>query len=137
MTTSPNERSFLGQGWQFPVGVNVRGGIAMTRGERDIEASILVILATSKGERVMRPEFGSSLHDFVFAPNNPTTHGLLAYHVQEALARWEPRIEVQEVDVQPDPDEPSRVLISIRYEVRSSNDERNLVFPFYLVPMEE
>ena len=137
MSTSPLDRGFLGQGWQFPVGVNNRGSLAMTRGERDIEIAILVILATNRGERVMRPEFGSSLHEFVFAPNSPTTHGLLAYHVQEALARWEPRIDVQEVDVQPDPDDGSRVLISIRYEVRASNDERNLVFPFYLIPLEE
>ena len=137
MTMFPTERHFLGRGWQFPVGAGARGGIAMSSGDRDIEASILVILATSKGERVMRPEFGSSLHDFVFAPNSPTTHGLIAYHVQEALARWEPRIEVREVDVEPDPDEPSRVIISIRYEVRANNDDRNLVFPFYLIPMEE
>jgi phage baseplate assembly protein W len=137
MTSFASERQFLGRGWQFPLGIGAHGGIAMTSGDRDIEASILVILATSKGERAMRPEFGSSLQDFVFAPNNPTTHGLIAFHVQEALARWEPRIEVQDIEVEADPAEPSRVLIGINYEIRASNDERNLVFPFYLIPMEE
>ena len=85
----------------------------------------------------MRPEFGSTIHDFIFAPNNATTHGLLAYHVREALIRWEPRIEVKEVDVQSDPLEASQVSIQIAYEVKATNDERNLVYPFYLIPKEE
>lgn len=137
MDLNGHEKYFLGQGWRFPVGVNSKGGIALTRGESDIEASILVILGTARGERVMRPEFGSSIHDFVFMPNNATTHGLLAYHVREALARWEPRIEVTTVDVQPDIADPGRVLININYQVKATNDDRNLVYPFYLVPLEE
>jgi len=137
MTMNGRERRFLGQGWRFPVSVDGRGGIAISTHEEDIEQAILVILTTAKGERVMRPEFGSSIYDFVFAPNNATTAGLIAYHVQEALARWEPRIEVTSVDVQPDPLEPSRVLINIQYVVKGTNDERNLVYPFYLVPREE
>ena len=85
----------------------------------------------------MRPEFGSNIHEFVFAPNNATTAGLLAFHVHEALARWEPRIDVTGVIVQPDPQEPSRVLIDIDYVVKSTNDEVNMVYPFYLIPTEE
>ena len=83
------EKHFLGQGWRFPMGVNAKGGISMTRGESDIEASIMAILGTVKGERVMRPEFGSSVHDYVFAPNTPSTHGLIAYYVNDALSFWE------------------------------------------------
>ncbi len=136
--TSPNSLyNFLGQGWRFPPAVNGAGGIAMTVGEKDIEASIRVILATAKGERVMRPEFGSVIQDFVFSPNNATTHGLLAYHVTDALRQWEPRIEVTLVDVSADPDEPSQVRIDIAYRVKATNDERNLVYPFYLIPREE
>ena len=78
MDLNGQEKKFLGQGWRYPMGVDGRGGIAMTRRKDDIDASIKVILATAKGERVMRPEFGSSIHDVVFAPNNPTTHGLIA-----------------------------------------------------------
>ena len=137
MDLNGHEKHFLGQGWQFPLGVDARGGIAVTRGNADIEASIKVILGTAMGERVMRPEFGSSIHDYVFAPNNATTHGLLAYHVQEALARWEPRIDVDMVDVQPDIADPSRVIINILYSVKATNDDRNLVYPFYLIPREE
>lgn len=137
MDMNGRDREFLGQGWSFPIGVDGRGGLAMSRGDKDIAASILLILSTSKGGRVMRPDFGSSIHEFVFAPNNATTAGLLSYHVQEALARWEPRVEVTSIDVQPDPREPGRVLINIVYEVKSTNDERNLVYPFYLIPAEE
>ena len=137
MDLNGQEKKFLGQGWRFPMGVDGRGGIAMTRGEDDIDASIKVILATAKGERVMRPEFGSSIHDVVFAPNNPTTHGLIAFYVQEALNRWEPRIDVTGVNAQADIVEPGRVIVNIQYQVRATNDERNLVYPFYLIPLEE
>jgi phage baseplate assembly protein W len=118
------------------VGVDGRGGLALAKGENDIKEAIIAILCTAKGERVMRPEFGSSIHDFVFAPNNATTGGLIAYHVQEALTRWEPRVDVTDVDVQPDPLEGGRVLINIRYVVKSTNDEVNMVYPFYLIPSE-
>ncbi len=131
-----HERRILGQGWRFPVGVDGRGGLALARGDNDIKEAIVAILCTAQGERVMRPEFGSSIHEFVFAPNNATTAGLIAYQVQEALARWEPRIDVTEVDVQPDPLEASRVLINIQYLVKATNDEVNMVFPFYLIPTE-
>ncbi len=137
MTQKTAFNDFLGQGWRFPLVVDGTGRLSMAPGERDIEESIKTILRTPKGERVMRPEFGSSIHDFVFAPNNATTAGLLAYHVREALLRWEPRVEITGVDVQPDPLETSQVRIEIAYIVKATNDARNLVYPFYLIPREE
>ncbi|MCH8745273.1 MAG: GPW/gp25 family protein, partial [Chloroflexi bacterium] len=77
------------------------------------------------------------IHEFIVAPNNATTAGLLAYHVQEALARWEPRIDVTNVDVQPDPSDHSLVMINIQYVVRGTNDEVNMVYPFYTILGEE
>ena len=137
MNLNGQTKDFLGQGWRSPVGVDGRGGIAMSQGDNDIASSIVLILSTPRGTRVMRPDFGSSIHDYVFAPNNATTAGLLQYHVQEALARWEPRIEVTSVDVQPDPLDHGRTLIDIAYRIRATNDERNLVYPLYLIPSEE
>ena len=131
------ERQFLGQGWHFPLESDGRGGMALAKYENDIDEAIKIILGTAKGERVMRPEFGSSIHEFIFAPNNATTAGLLAYHVQEALARWEPRIDVTNVDVQPDPSDHSLVMINIQYVVRGTNDEVNMVYPFYTILGEE
>lgn len=131
------EADFLGRGWAFPVGVDHRGGIATTAGQTDIDQAIRIILGTTPGERVMRPEFGCGLHNFVFAPNSPTTAGLVSYHVREALGRWEPRIEVERVEVTPDPRNEAVLLIEIRYRIRSTNDARNLVYPFYRIPEEE
>jgi phage baseplate assembly protein W len=123
----------LGTGWAFPLQVDNRGGIALRQGTGDIEESIRVILGTAKGERRMRPNFGCDIHTLVFAPNNASTWGLAAHYVEEALGWWEPRIEVQEVNPQPDPADPSRLLINIKYVVKATNDARNLVYPFFLL----
>jgi uncharacterized protein len=129
---------FIGSGWAFPLRINERGGIDLARGESDVRESILMILSTPIGERRMRPQFGCGVHDLVFATNNPATHGLIAYHVAEALALWEPRIELRDdsVRVQVDPADPARVLVEIDYTLRATNQRRNLVYPFYLIPGE-
>ena len=129
--------SFLGRGLAFPLNVNHRGGISLLTGEDDIESAIKMILLTSNGERVMRPTFGSSLNDFVFATNNASTHGLIAFEVRDALQMWEPRIDLTDVLVDQDPEADHCILIDIRYTVKATNDERNLVFPFYIIPGEE
>jgi phage baseplate assembly protein W len=127
---------FLGTGWAFPVGVDARGRVALARQERDIEQAMRIILLTPRGTRIMRPEFGCQVHDLIFAPNDATTAGLAAYYVEEALGMWEPRIDVQEVTAQPDPDDPGRLLIEIRYQIKATYDRRTLVFPFYRIPGE-
>ena len=114
----------------------MRGRISLSHRERDIEESIIMILLTPKGQRVMRPEFGCEIHELVFAPNNATTAGLAAYYVQEALRMWEPRIEVRRVDANPDPDGEGRLLVQIDYEIKATYDQRSLVFPFYRIPGE-
>ncbi|MGZ8378427.1 MAG: GPW/gp25 family protein [Gemmatirosa sp.] len=129
-------RDFLGTGWAFPVGVDARGRIALSRRERDVEEAILMILLTPKGQRVMRPDFGCQIHDLIFAPNDATTAGLAAYYVEDALAMWEPRIRVLEVNAGPDPQAQERLLIDIRYEIKATYDRRALVFPFYRIPGE-
>lgn len=132
MNGNGNAKDMLGMGWRFPLGVDSRGGLAVSRNERDIEESIRIILVTGKGERRMRPDFGCGINDLVFAPNNATTWGLIAHHVEEALGWWEPRIEVDDIDVRPDPTDTSRLLVNIRYRVKATHDERSLVYPFYL-----
>lgn len=130
-------RDYLGVGWAFPVGVDAHGRIALVRHERDIEEAIRIILLTSKGQRVMRPEFGCQIHELIFAPNDATTAGLAAHYVEEALGMWEPRIRTQEVLAYPDPNNPGRLLVEIRYEIKATHDSRSLVFPFYRIPGEE
>ncbi len=130
------DTDFLGAGWAFPLRVNARGGLELAHGEGDIDEAIQIILATPIGERRMRPAFGCAVHDLVFYPNDATTHGLIRHRVLEALELWEPRIAVQDVRVVVDPVEASRVLVELDYSVRSTNQPRNLVFPFYLIPGE-
>tara|TARA_R110002072_G_scaffold67995_4_gene166128 strand:- start:1660 stop:2079 length:420 start_codon:yes stop_codon:yes gene_type:complete len=125
-------KSFLGVGWKFPVDLDRRRGIAMSQFEENIEESILVILGTSLGERLMRPDFGCAVHDLVFAPNNSNTHGLVIYYVTEALNKWEPRIQALKVDCDIDPQALNKVDTKVEYQVIATNNTYNLVYPFYL-----
>ena len=125
-------REFLGTGWKFPVKVNARGGLSFSKNDQDIEESIWIILSTAKGERVMEPDFGCGIHDYVFTANNPGTRGSIAFEVQTALAEYEPRIELDNVRVESFPGSENRLLIRIDYRVRSNNAKHNLVYPFYL-----
>lgn len=127
---------FVGRGWHFPVQASVTGGIAMVVGVEEIEQSIFLILATHPGERPMRPEFGTPLADFVFEPVNGRTLGRIAFVVGESLRRWEPRITVESIDVEPDPENHEVLLIDVGYTIRGDYDRRNLLVPFYNIPEE-
>ena len=127
---------FIGRGWAFPLRTDATGGIAMVSREREIEEAIRLILGTSPGERPMRPEFGCRIHDFVFASADGSTAGLVADEVRRALGRWEPRIDVVDVAVSFDATDTGVLYLDIRYEIRATNDRRNLVFPFYMIPGE-
>lgn len=126
------EREFLGRGWRFPVAVNLTGGISSSAYEENIRESIFVILGTAPGERLKRPQFGCRIHDLMFAPNNDVTCALAEHYCQEALLKFEPRIDKVQVKAGPNPDEPNRLDIRITYAVRQVNEDYNLVYPFYL-----
>ena len=123
---------FLGRGWAFPVETDDRGTIRQSRGREDIEESIRLILETAKSERVMRPEFGCGIHDFAFATVDRSTLTLVETSVRDALREWEPRIEVLAVDISTEAIDAGKLLIEIEYRVRETNNEFNLVYPFYL-----
>jgi phage baseplate assembly protein W len=123
---------FLGVGWDFPVRRDETGEIALARHEESIRQAIWIILGTAKGERVMRPDFGCGIHELVFGVNDAATAGRIADEVRDALVRWEPRIDVLDVQVGPRPGEAATLLVAIRYRVRATNNVFNLVYPFYL-----
>jgi uncharacterized protein len=124
--------SYLGSGWEFPVALTKEGKIARSSDEAKIHESIGLILRTTRGERVMRPDFGSSLQELVFAVNDSTTAGRVAATVRQALILWEPRIDVLDVVVTPDPAEPEVLPVRVMYRVRATNTVFNLVYPSYL-----
>lgn len=127
----------LGTGLSFPLAVDPRGGLAMVSAEADIDQAIGVILGTAPGERPMRPEFGCGVHDYVFDTIDAATVGRMEIEIREALARWEPRIEVLRLDFHLDGVDRGELLIQIDYRVRATNALRNLVHPFYVIPAED
>lgn len=128
--------SFVGRGIAFPLRVDGTGSLAFTSGAADIEKSMRVIIATAPGERPMRPEFGCGIWDLLFEPINTTTLGLMEEAVREALARWEPRAETTAVEVSVLDPSTGAVNIGIEYQIVSTNETRNLVYPFYMIPGE-
>ena len=124
------DSTFLGVGWNFRVGVD-QGYIATAAYEESIRQSIGIILRTAPGERVMRPEFGCGIHDLVFEVNSASTATRVASQVRLALLRWEPRIDVLDVQVTTG-DTDAQLFIGIDYKVRATNNSFNLVYPFYL-----
>ena len=125
------KRNILGKGWLFPVGPDISGTIEMSAYEESVDQSIRIILGTTPGERLMRPDFGCKLGEIVFAPNSLKTVHLAEHYVREALERWEPRIIVKEVKGRISADS-ERVDINISCELRSVNTFFNMVYPFYL-----
>lgn len=128
---------FVGAGWSFPLRADASGGVALSTGTREIEESIRLILGTAPGERPMRPDFGCAVHDYVFAPANAATAGDIADAVRTSLRRWEPRIDLRGVDVSFDAVDVGTLYVQVSYSVRGTNDPRNLVFPFYVIPPHE
>ena len=129
-------RDIVGRGWTFPVKVSPQGGLALTNEHSEIVQAIKIILMTAPGQRVMRPTFGCRLHELVFAPNNVETATLAQQYVEQALKMWEPRINVMDVKVGPDPEHPHMLVVNLEYQIKATKDRRSLVYPFYLIPEE-
>jgi phage baseplate assembly protein W len=125
-------KDFLGRGWAMPVALDPRTGlVASVAYEEDIKQSIRIILETSPGDRVMRPNFGCGIHDLVFAALDSTAIQRIRSIVDEALRRCEARIEVLAIDVDEDAADDGTLSVRIDYRVRKTNQVGNLVFPFY------
>jgi phage baseplate assembly protein W len=128
------ETDFVGRGFSWPMTVDHTGSIKLTASSDDIERSMQIVLITAPGERVMRPQFGCRIWDLLFEPVTPNLLGLIAEAVRQAIAQWEPRVDVEAVEPMPDPDDSALVRVHIVYRVRATNDRRNLVYPFYVIP---
>lgn len=133
----PSSTPFVGRGLAFPLRTSPTGRLAMVEDTTNIEDAIRVIVATAPGERPMRPAFGCRIHDHVFSPINEATIGTIAFEVERAITRWDPRVDVEAVDVYVDEDTEGLLYIDVTYRIKANNDERNLVFPFYTIPESE
>lgn len=129
--TNEQPQKYLGTGLSFPLQVNVQGGIELSAEAQKVKESIWLILRTDLGERVYRPDFGCRLSELAFAPLNNDTLLRIRIYVLEALRKWEPRIDVDEVRSDPDAIA-GRVNILIDYRLKSRPDPYSFVYPFYL-----
>lgn len=141
------ETSLVGRGWHLPLNLwpekqtrfllpelsYQQQMVQLTNDENEIEQAIRIILLTAPGERVMRPDFGCRIHELVFEPNNRATAVQAERYITEALSKWEPRIQVTQVEAKP---EDCHLLVFITYAIKATHDERSLVYPFYLIPGE-
>ncbi len=132
MTNSRQSKAFLGTGWAFPFGLEPAGSLTLAELEEDVRQAIRIILGTTPGERVMRPDFGAGLDDFLFEPASATTRERVRARVETALIDWEPRIDLVEIRVEVAGTLRNRLDIDVRYRIRATNTLHNLVYPFYL-----
>ena len=124
--------SFLGCGWAFPVdfGGGVNPTLMVTK-EEDIKQSLQIILSTRIGERIMRPEFGTDLHNMVYHNMDLTARTQLRAAIEKAILYWEPRIMLTNVTFDMSEDGNGIVYILLEYTIRQTNARANMVYPFY------
>ncbi len=107
----------FGQGLSFPPRVGADGRLVWSSGEENVRESIRLILMTEPGERLMREGFGCGLRRFLFEPNTATTRALIRTQIMRSIGEWEPRVQIEAVDVDPDPDEPRMVNVSLTFRL--------------------
>lgn len=129
-----DSKGFLGKGLKFPIQVDQKTGrFVMSEYEEDIREAIRIILRTSVGERVMRPDFGSKLNEYVFERNDKTLFMAMQRDIAEAIVIWEPRVQNVKVELVMDREQKNTAIANISYVVRTTNNMFNLVYPFYLL----
>lgn len=130
VTSPPHDTSELREVTDPPPGLQISptGGIEMIDEQASVRQSILLLLSTIPGERVMRPDYGCELHRLVFSPNDNTTSGLAIHYVRQALDRWEPRAQVTHLDAGPHPEEANRLEIILSYRLRRTQTTETLSF---------
>ena len=127
------EKSFLGQGWAFPPGFSLGTKTSiLVREDEDIQQSLMILLSTRLGERIMQPQYGCNLHHVVFEKADKSTLTFLRDSIESAILYHEPRIKVLEIRTSVNTGEPERILIDIVYLIRATNTRSNLVYPFSL-----
>ena len=126
------KNNIIGSGFAYPLQIDALGGTEISSDDANIRQSMMLILGTAPGERIMRPDFGCAIHDILFEPNTALTAAKIEYEIKRSLVEFEPRIADIDVIAQPDDTELSRMNVTISYTIRKTNTKANLVYPFYL-----
>jgi phage baseplate assembly protein W len=125
-----DSNSILGRGWSFPVSFNGRT-VQLSEEEKDIKESLVILLNTTMGERVMRPDYGTSLENMIFESINVTTASIIINRLKRAILFHEPRITNTEIDLVPDINN-GFIEITVSYTIIATNSRTNLVYPYFL-----
>ncbi|SIO07610.1 GPW/gp25 family protein [Algoriphagus halophilus] len=127
------QESFLGRGWGFPVGFNSESlQVNLAENEEDIQQSLIILLNTTLGERVMRPDYGANMEDLLFEALNVTTATMISNRIKKAILFHEPRVKVEDIDLRPEYQD-GKVEVIITYVIISTNNRRNLVYPYLFI----
>jgi uncharacterized protein len=125
-----SKTDFLGRGWSFPPRFGA-DGLTMVSAEDDIRESLLILLSTVPGERVMQPTYGCGLKMHVFETINESTLAAIRDVVSKAILFFEPRVVVENIDIDQSEGMEGKLNIHVGYRVRTTNNRYNLVYPFY------
>jgi uncharacterized protein len=128
-----DDAPFIGRGWSFPPVFSQGGGeVDMVSGNTDVAQALEIIFATEPGERPMREAFGASLSRHMFEEIDQTMLTNVRGAILDAILAYEPRIEVNGIDITASGDEAGLLTISVNYTLRGTNSRYNLVYPFYI-----
>ena len=126
-------QAFIGKGWKFPIEFDVNtASVNMLSGEENIKNSLDVLFATAMGERIMHPDYGAELGSFVFERLNKSTITYMQAVVSDAILFNEPRIVVNNIEIEVKPDNSAKIEIIVDYTISATNNRYNYVYPFYL-----
>ncbi|WPR75110.1 GPW/gp25 family protein [Algoriphagus sp. NG3] len=124
------EKSFLGRGWAFPVSFSLESQqVRLAENEEDIQQSLIILLNTTLGERIMRPDYGANMEDLLFEALNVTTANMIANRIKQAILYHEPRVKTEDIDLRPNYNE-GRIEVIVSYLIIATNNRRNLVYPY-------
>ena len=126
-------QSYLGRGWSFPPSfVKSKNQVELVSEQKDIEQSLHILLSTRPGERTMQADYGCNLHVMLFEPLTTTLITYVKDIINTAIAFYEPRINVNHINIEPQPEGEGLILIKFDYNIRTTNSRFNFVYPFYL-----
>ncbi|WP_439488099.1 GPW/gp25 family protein [Algoriphagus sp.] len=124
------EKSFLGRGWAFPISFSLESQqVRLAENEEDIQQSLVILLNTTLGERIMRPDYGANMEDLLFEALNVTTANMIANRIKQAILYHEPRVKTEDIDLRPNYNE-GRIEVIVSYLIIATNNRRNLVYPY-------
>ncbi len=126
------EKSFLGRGWAFPPNFSPKTfQNSMVEAEKDIQQSLMILLGTAPGERIIHPEFGCGINKLIYEPISNSLFTKIKDLIEQAILMFESRIKLNDVNVEFNPKIDGVIYITLDYTIRAINTRQNLVYPFY------